>query len=159
MKQYWFALFFAAFVLCSCDDSKVYQQFADFEDRSWYVSDKPKFEFNIDDAQSSYNVYWNVRNSTQYPYARIFVNFILRDSSGTMLHNKLLNEVLFDTKSGEPSGVSGLGDLFDHRSNVIANYKFPGKGPYTVEFEQFMRTDTLGGIISVGLEIEKVVQP
>jgi gliding motility-associated lipoprotein GldH len=159
MKQYWLVLFFASVVLFSCDESKVYQRYADFEDRSWYVSDKPKFEFNIDDAQSGYNVYWNVRNSTQYPYARIFVNFTLRDSSGTPLHNKLLNAVLFDPKSGEPSGVSGLGDLFDHRSTVMTNYKFPGKGSYTVELEQFMRTDTLGGIISVGVEIEKIVQP
>jgi len=143
-------------MLASCDTNKVYQKYIDFEERSWLVTDKPKFEFTIDDPQSSYNVYWNVRNSTQYPNARIFVNFSMNDTLGNVLYNKLLSEILFEPKSGKPSGKSGLGDLFDHRIEVLKNHKFAGKGPYLIQLEQFMRTDTLAGVISVGVEVEKV---
>lgn len=159
MKRYWLLLVLVSGILFSCNEGKVYQQYVDFEDRNWDINNKPRFDFTIDDVENNYNIYWNVRNSTHYPYARVFVNFTLRDSAGTTLYNKLLNDILFDPKSGKPSGKSGLGDLFDHRNNAMQNHKFPYRGRYSIELDQFMRTDTLSGVVSVGIEIEKIQQP
>jgi gliding motility-associated lipoprotein GldH len=141
--------------LSSCDTNKVYLKYIDFEEGSWMVNDKPRFEFTVEDPQSTYNVYCNIRNSTQYPNARIFVNFAMNDTLGNVLYNKLLSEILFEPKTGKPEGNTGLGDLFDHRIEVLKNHKFAGRGPYIIQLEQFMRTDTLTGVISVGVEIEK----
>lgn len=141
--------------LTGCGDGKVYQEYTDFNTRYWLVSDTAKFEFTIDDTLSRYNLYCNIRNSTQYPYSRIFVNFSMSDTLGRDFHKALLNDFLFDPKSGEPLGKTGLGDLYDHQLPVLSNFKFDHSGPYVVKLQQFMRTDTLDGVVSVGIGIQR----
>jgi gliding motility-associated lipoprotein GldH len=141
--------------LAACSDGKVYQEYVDFKDRYWLVSDTAKFQFTIKDTVSRYNVYCNIRNSTQYPFSRIFLNFSMKDTSNNHFHKALVNDFLFDPKTGEPLGKTGLGDLYDHQVSVMKNYKFKREGSYLVALEQYMRTDTLQGILSVGIEVEK----
>lgn len=142
--------------LAGCGDNKVYQEYSDFNRGYWLVGDTAKFEFTIDDTLSRYNLFCNIRNSTQYPYSRIFVNFSLADTLGKNYHNALLNDFLFDPKSGAPFGKTGLGDLYDHQLPVLNNYKFTSSGPYVVKLQQLMRTDTLDGVLSVGIGIQRV---
>jgi len=146
-------------IMAACGDGKVYQEYTDFDDRYWLASDTVKFYFTLDDTVSRYNLYCNIRNSTKYPFSRIFVNFSLADSSGGVYHKALLNDFLFDPKSGEPLGKTGLGDLYDHQVPVLRNYAFKGSGPFVIRMGQLMRTDTLEGVLSIGLGIEKVTQP
>jgi gliding motility-associated lipoprotein GldH len=146
----------AIFVLLTgCNENQVYREYVDFNQRYWLVSDTAKFQFSIQDTVSRYNVFCNIRNSTQYPYSRIFLNFTLGDTTGNDIHKALLNDFLFDPKTGKPFGKSGLGDLYDHQFPVLKNFQFNRNGVYSVKIEQFMRTDTLSGILSVGLDIEK----
>ena len=142
--------------LSSCGSDHVYREYVDFEDRIWLASEDARFSFEISDTLASYNVYCNLRNSTHYPWSRVFVNFTLTDTLGNKFHEKLVTEFLFDPKTGKPSGKSGLGDLYDHRIGVLSNYKFPRAGIFKASFDQSMRTDSLKGILSVGLAIEKV---
>jgi gliding motility-associated lipoprotein GldH len=151
-----FVLLSLLVVMAGCGDGKVYQEYTDFNNRYWLVSDTARFQFTIDDTTSSYNVYCNIRNSTQYPYSRIFLNFSIADSTGNTFHKTLLNDFLFDPKTGAPLGDTGLGDLYDHQLPVLKNHRFRGPGPFVASLEQFMRTDTLQGILSVGIGIEKV---
>ena len=142
----------------SCDDGRVYEKNIDFNSRNWLVSEKPEFEFEILDTLEAYNLYCNVRNSLDYPYARLFVTYYLQDSSGVLVEKKLVRRLLFDDKTGEPQGESGLGDLYDHQIPMRMNYRFPHSGKYKISFEQFMRTDTLSGILAVGLRLEKATK-
>lgn len=141
--------------LLSCDDERVYEKNADFDSGYWPVSDKPEFEFSVADTTQPFNLYCNLRNSLEYPYARVFVTWYLEDSAQVLLEKKLVSQLLFDDKTGEPFGTSGLGDIYDHRIPLKMNYRFPAPGRYTVSFEQFMRTDTLRGVLAVGLRVEK----
>ena len=139
----------------ACDDSRVYEKYHDFDERLWDVNEKPKFEFSIDDQQARYNVYGNVRNAVSYPWSRFFMNYSLHDSTGAVLNKNLMNEFLFDAKSGEPFGESGLGDIYDHQFLLLKDFQFPYKGKFSVEFQQYMRTDSLEGVLAVGLRIER----
>lgn len=141
--------------MASCDDQRVYQDYRDFKSRYWVASEQPSFEFSINDTATAYNLYCHIRNSTVYPYSRLFINYSLQDSSGNELQKNLLNEYLFEAKTGKPFGKSGLGDLYDHQFLIAKNKHFQKQGMYKVKFEQFMRTDTLEGILSVGLRVEK----
>lgn len=149
-----FGVFILVF-LFSCDERRVYEKNADFNSRYWAVSEKPEFEFEIADSLASYNLYCNVRNSLDYPYANIFITYLLLDSAGVPLKKDLVRQLLFDEKTGEPLGDSGLGDIYDHRIPLVTNHRFEYSGKYTVAFEQFMRSDTLGGVLAVGLRVEK----
>lgn len=149
-------LLMVALVSSACNQNRVYHEYVDLDDRHWLVNTKPEFTFTVEDTLSRYNVYCNLRNSTHYPYSRIFIRYSLQDSTGAELQKKLLHDYLFDAKSGKPFGRSGLGDLYDHQLLMLNNYQFKHSGPYKIQFEQFMRTDTLAGVLSVGLAVEKI---
>lgn len=148
----------AVIALFSCDDDRLYEKNISYDDRIWKQADKAEFEFNIDDNAVSYNLYLNLRNSVDYPYSRIFVNYKLQDSIGLVLEKQLINSTLFDATTGEPYGTSGLGDIYDHQIVVKQNHRFPNNGAYKISFEQFMRKDSLEGILAVGLRVEKVLK-
>jgi gliding motility-associated lipoprotein GldH len=145
--------------LASCDDARVYEKVFDFEQRQWVVDEKPEFEFVIDDVSNRYNVYCNVRNSVSYPYSRLFFTYYLLDSTGVEIQKNLISEFLFDAKTGEPRGKSGIGDLYDHQLTLLKEYQFSTPGKYKIALEQFMRMDTLAGILAVGIRVEKVPRP
>lgn len=149
------ALAFVTLLLSSCDDERVFEKNADFHTRFWDVGDRPAFDFSITDSLQRYNLYCNVRNSLDYPYARIFITWTLRDSTGAVLERNLMQHMLFDEKTGEPFGGSGLGDIYDHRIPLKSNYAFPHTGQFTLSLEQYMRTDTLAGVLAVGVRLER----
>jgi gliding motility-associated lipoprotein GldH len=142
-------------IFASCDEQRVYEKNTDFDSRHWLVNEKPTFEFEIADSLESYNLYCNVRNSLDYPFARIFITYYLQDSTGAVMEKNMVSQLLFDEKTGAPFGESGLGDLYDHRILLKKAHTFPSTGKYAVSFEQYMRKDTLDGILAVGLRVEK----
>ena len=147
-------VFLFAFVLISCDKNRIYEVNHDFDDGTWKITETPEFEFIIKDLGKRYTIFYNVRNSLDYPYARLFVNYSLRDSTGAELSKKMVSEFLFDQKTGQPFGSSGLGDVYDHRFPLLKEFEFKYQGKYKLTLEQFMRTDTLPGILAVGARVE-----
>jgi gliding motility-associated lipoprotein GldH len=139
----------------ACNDDRIYEKNFDFKDRFWPVSQTPEFQFDITDTKVNYNLYCNLRNTVSFPYTRLFINYYLQDSSGVQLQKKMTTAFLFDQHSGKPQGASGLGDIYDHRIPLLKDYQFPHTGKYTIRFEQFMRTDSLQGVLAVGLRVEK----
>jgi gliding motility-associated lipoprotein GldH len=137
----------------SCDDARVYEKNYDFKERYWLVNEKPSFEFTITPDQS-YNLYCNLRNSVDYPYSRIFITYTLKDQAGSELKKEMIHTFLFNEKTGKPVGSSGLGDIYDQQILLLQNYTFKQPGTYTLQFDQFMRTDTLQGVLAVGLRVE-----
>jgi gliding motility-associated lipoprotein GldH len=146
---------FTIILLSACDQSRVYEQNTDFPDRYWLINDTPEFEFTIEQPADSYTLYGNIRNSVSYPYARIFFNYYLQDSTGSDIEKKLVSQYLFDGKTGKPFGNSGLGDIYDHSIPLLTNYQFKHRGKYKIKLEQLMRVDTLQGILAVGVRVEK----
>jgi gliding motility-associated lipoprotein GldH len=112
-------------------------------------------EFEILDSVAHYNVYYRIRNSSDYPFARIFVQYSLLDAKKVEIQNKLLSSNLFDQRTGMPLGSSSIGDRFDHQFLILGKHKFHQLGKHLIRFEQFMRTDTLKGIEAVGVRVEK----
>ena len=143
-------------MLVCCDSNRVYEDNVEFKDRTWKITTPAELEFEVSDTAQSYNLYLDVRNSLDYPYARLFVNYQLVDPNGTVVKKEMLTENLFDVKTGEPNGRSGLGDVYDHQFGFLTNYTFNKTGKHKVRFEQFMRQDTLKGILAVGLRVETI---
>lgn len=144
-----------AWTIFSCDDGRLYETNHEFVKRNWVVTEIPTFEFVIPDSTSEYNLYFNVRNSLDYPYARIFVNYQLSDSTGAEISKKLVGNNLFDQKTGKPQGESGLGDVYDHQFSLLTQFRFKSAGKYSIRLSQFMRQDTLPGVLAVGIRVEK----
>jgi gliding motility-associated lipoprotein GldH len=142
--------------LCSCDSKRIFEDNMEFRERNWKITEPVQFEFQIDDASKKYNLLMNIRNSLDYPYARIFVNYNLLKQDSVSLSKKMIAEYLFDQKTGKPFGTSGLGDIYDHQFPILRNYSFEKTGIYKIKLDQFMRMDTIPGILAVGVRVEKV---
>lgn len=150
-----FLLAIASLCFVSCDSNRVYEYNHDFRDRTWKTSDTTVFDFYIRDTGKKYNLYYNVRNSVDYPYARLFVHYSLTDSIGNALEKKLISQDLFDQKTGRPNGESSIGDIYDHQFPLLQNFEFKHYGKYVIHLEQYMRQDTLPGILAVGVRVEE----
>lgn len=142
--------------LLSCDSSRVFENYVEFKDKTWKVQEHTTFDFVIADTTSNYNIYYSVRNSLDYPYARLFIEYTLSDSVGNPIEKKLVSHYLFDQKTGKPEGRSGLGDVYDHQFPLLLQHAFKSPGRYRMELEQFNRQDTLPGILAVGVRVETV---
>jgi gliding motility-associated lipoprotein GldH len=151
-------LLLSAMLLGCGDENRIYDQYHDFDDRVWMVTDTPRFDFVVDDNSIEYTLTGHIRNTVGYPWSRIFVHYDLQDSSGNILKESLLTHYLFDAKSGKPHGATGIGDIFDHEVPLLDNYKFPYAGKYSLKFQQRMRVDTVEGMLAVGLRVEKIKQ-
>jgi gliding motility-associated lipoprotein GldH len=148
-------IFLLVGVLLSCDSDRLYEQNINLKERYWRVDEPMVFDFNIEDTSQSYNIYYNVRNSLEYPYARLFIQYTLADSAGNPIEKKLNAQFLFDQKTGKPFGQSGIGDVFDHQFLILGKQAFKQPGKYQLKIEQYNRQDTLRGILAVGFRLEK----
>ncbi len=143
------------FFVSACDSARIFEENKDFESRNWNVREKPIFVFDIQDTTQSHNLYINFRNTLEFPGANIYYRYTLKDSINRELENHLVSNFLFDKKTGAPFGSSGLGDIFDHQFLVLEHYKFRSAGNYKIQLEQFMRMDTIPGMLAVGIRVER----
>lgn len=145
-------------LLTACDNSRVYEDNKEFPHRYWAVEDEPAFAFRVTDSTQTYNLYYNIRNSLQYDWDRVFVSYTLFDSAGLELSKNLVYNQLFD-QTGKPLGESGIGDLYDHQFPLLKGFQFPYQGRYLIRLTQFSRQDTLQGVLAVGVRVERTVTP
>lgn len=151
MRRFFLGLIFLC--VSACDPSRVYEANYDFPERYWAKEIQPAFKFNIT-HEGKHNLYFNVRNESSFKNANIYFTYYLSDTTGQVLETKLTSEYLFDGKTGEPFGRTVLGDIFDHQL-LISNIDFENTGTYIMKYEQFTREDSLSGILSVGLRVER----
>ncbi len=147
--------FITAMLMVSCDSNRVFEDNTEFPDRTWKVTEEPKFIFTIQDTSLQYNLDYNIRNNLDYPRSRIFVMYHLYDSSDNEISRKLVYNDLFEEKTGKPFGNSGLGDVWDHRFPLASKYHFPFPGKFSIKLEQRTRLDTLEGVIAAGVRVER----
>lgn len=151
----WILLSAFLLMLISCDSNRVYEMNTDFVDTHWLATDTVLFPFSIADTASRYHIILNVRNSIDFETARLFINYKLLDSASMPIRSRLIEHSLFDKKSGEPFGESGLGSIYEHHILVEPNISFPYKGEYLVKLNHMMRVDTLQEVHSVGVKLER----
>lgn len=151
-------LFLFSFLLMTgCDSSRIYETNRDFKGSLWPISDTLTFDIQIPDTTSRYNVLLNVRNTIDFETARLFVQYQLLDS-GNVIRQRLVEQNLFDKRTGKPFGESGLGDIYTHQFLLERGISFSGIRAYQIRVNHMMRPDTLNEIRSVGIRVEKVIQ-
>ena len=144
-----------ACVAQACDTSRMYEMNYDLPNKVWVSDSVLNFQFEIENIDQPTNLYYNIRNTLSYPFQNLYVKYTLQDTLGNVYDQNLINQDLFDVKTGRPLG-SGLGDVFDHQFELLKNYKFDRTGKYEVLLQHYMRPDTLKDVISVGIRLERV---
>ena len=152
MKYSLYSFAIVLILFASCGRSE-YSKSYHFDDESWNADNLLQYRFDINDTYQRYNLYINVRNSSEYSYSNVFmfVHFLYPD-----------NTVAVDTVEGTLADAkgkwlgSGSGRYKNNKFLYKSNISFPQKGTYVFTIEQAMRIESLKGIASVGLELEKL---
>ncbi|MFM7195581.1 MAG: gliding motility lipoprotein GldH [Bacteroidota bacterium] len=144
-------------VFSACQQGTEYHTVYDIDDY-WRSSAPLTFRISIPDSVSGYTINCDIRNTSDYEWSRFFASYTLTDSTGAVLDSTLAEMTLFDPVSGKPGGKAGIGDLYEHEFPIRKNFRFPHAGAYIIRLNQMMRRDSLTGIASAGIRLERTVQ-
>jgi len=139
-------------LLVSCS-TNYYEKSYEIKDKVWNHENLFQFKVDITDNTKPYNLFINIKNSTDFIHSNIFlfVNVMYPD-----------NTVFKDTVEGELADYRGqwLGKgNSNFRSNKFLykrNIKFPNEGTYVFVIQHAMREEDLYGILNIGLEVEQI---
>ena len=136
----------------SCGPGVLVDRNKKIENAVWKSADIIKFSVSIPDTLQLYNIYINIRNSTDYKYSNIFL--FLKTFYPNRMYSIDTIECLLADDSGKWLGKE-RGKMVDNRILFRRGIRFKLSGNYSFEFEQAMRDTDLNGIEDFGIRIEK----
>jgi gliding motility-associated lipoprotein GldH len=146
-----------AFVLMlstfGCSPEGFYKAIEDTKGGTWAEKDLLSFPFEIKDTNQRFDLYFYVRNASQYPFSNLYVKQELTLPDGTKSTDVRYNLQLFDETTGKPFG-SGLGDLWDHKILIAKDIQFKQIGKHIIKLKQEMRQDPLPYLLAMGVILE-----
>jgi gliding motility-associated lipoprotein GldH len=146
-------LFELLFFACS-DSSVVIDDTSSFPESGWIQKQPIRFKVEVADSVSSYSAYVVVRQNNAYPFYNLYFSPSIVNDQGITIQKGLAEAILYDPKTGKPKGA-GFGDIYEKKFLVYPALKFPKPGKYQIQVAQSMRVDTLKGMVSFGLLLEK----
>jgi gliding motility-associated lipoprotein GldH len=136
----------------ACDPSRIFDDNKLIDGNQWYYKNAIPFDVHITDTNKLYNVYVNLRISSDYKYNNLFMWVNTTNPAKKTDQRRI--EIRVANDGGKWLG-NGLGDLYDYQFPVFQKIKFPTSGFYRFELEQNMRDDTLMHVKSAGVRIEE----
>lgn len=140
----------------ACADHVVFQADEAIPGGQWHRDQKPAFSFDITDTVNRHDLYIDIRHTGEYPFSDLFLFVDLHGPGDRHLRDTV--ECLLADPTGRWYG-KGLGFVFADRYEAHVLYKlgnrFPQAGRYSIRLEQAMRTDTLTGVMDVGVSVER----
>jgi len=137
--------------IASCDKNRIYEAYVNIPNERWHVDHPVQFSPEIVDTFAIYNIYVNIRNTSNYDYNNLFLFLKTTSPAGDYIQDTL--EMQLADAQGDWLG-RGLSNVFFNRALYKRNVRFPVPGTYTFEMIHGMRSEELEGIRDVGLRIE-----
>ncbi|MBT8288345.1 MAG: gliding motility lipoprotein GldH [Flavobacteriaceae bacterium] len=145
-------------IIIGCDSSQVYDEYQSLNS-SWDKDELVEFKITPPDTTGAYDLFVNLRNTSDYKYSNIFIIVEMNHPNGKVLKDTL--EYRMTTAEGEFLG-SGFSDIKENKLWYKEGYVFKESGEYIVKISQAMRenrsvngVEKLDGIIDVGFRIER----
>ncbi len=153
-------IIFSIFLMGCQDESRVFEKNEEIAEGKWNRNYHPTFEFEIKDTTIAYNILFNIRNTMDYQFSNLYLNYSIEDSLENVQLVDQTQVFLFD-QAGKPTGEESflfspsIADIFDHHYLCI-QHQFKRSGKYRIKLKQYMRNqDPLEHILAVGVRVEK----
>lgn len=146
------AFVFLALAITACGPSYFYQSDTAIPAGGWMYRDTLDFGFTVADTSALYNLYLDTEYADSFPNQNLYLKLYTRFPDGKRLAKPYAFD-LFDALGAAKGKCSG--HTCTLRTLLQQNAFFNQTGPYTITVEQFMRRDSITGIRSVGLTVEK----
>ena len=138
------------FFLAGCDSRTIFDNTKSIRDDVWKSNQIIRFDVPLEDTVNIYNFYLNLRHTTSYRFANIFLFISTTFPDGTAARDTV--ECILADPSGKWVG-KGISNIRDNQVLLRRGLRFTQKGKYIFEFEQAMREPELKGIMDIGLRI------
>lgn len=152
MKRITFIIACVALLFCSCNPKTYYSEVKSVPHEKWAVDKPLYFKMNIEDSMQYYNMYFLIRNTTDFETQNFYVFMRTKYPDGHT-EQDTLGFILCD-KFGNWTG-RGQGRLKDNKFLFQPKVRFPYNGEYIFTVTHGMRTDVVEGIESFGIVLEK----
>ncbi len=144
-------LFLVAIMVTSCDSKRFYEKNDVFENDTWNIKNAKVHQFEILDSMQWYNMYVNIRNTTDYGSRNFFLFVTTTFPKGQIAKDTL--ECVLANNQGKWLG-KGNGKYKDCRIVFKPKFRFSQQGNYTIKVEHGMREQDVLGISEVGIRLE-----
>lgn len=142
-----------SWLFVSCSDARiVHQETKELEKQTWNKNDRITFDFDIKDTNEFYDFYFNLRTTTSYEWANLYL-FVEIESPEEKFNIDTVEFLLADP-AGEWTGISS-GSIVNNDILFISQKRFPSIGTYKLSFNQAMRQDDLAEVLDVGIIMKK----
>jgi gliding motility-associated lipoprotein GldH len=138
--------------IIGCNDQIVYEENHNTDEKGWSVNDVLVFEFEVKDTTQLYDIFLNVRNTTDYGYSNLYVFFQTDFPDGRTFRDTV--EMHIADRQGKWTG-KGFGKLKANSFHFRKDVWFPLEGMYELTIQHAMREEMLIGISDMGVRIEK----
>lgn len=142
----------------SCDSKSVFDKYQTIPE-AWNKDNTISFKVNPPDTTKAYNLFVNLRNTTDYKYSNLFLIVEINFPHGKNIVDTL--EYRMAKPNGEFLGT-GLSSVKENKLWYKEGVVFNEMGEYTINIKQAMRengevsgVNNLEGITDVGFRIEK----
>lgn len=142
------AVFFV--FLNGCGPKALFDHTKSIPDGVWFSDQHLQFEVPVTDTLNLHMFYLNVRHTTDYRYANLFLFISTTFPDGETARDTV--ECILADKTGQWLG-KGISNIRDNQILLRRGLRFPQKGTYVFELEQAMREPALDGIMDVGFRI------
>jgi len=141
----------------SCDSNRVFDVYKSVPN-SWHKDSIIEFKIMPPDTSNKYNLFINLRNTSDYKYSNLFLIVEMNFPNGKIIKDTL--EYTMATPSGEFLGT-GFTDVKENKFWYKEGVVFSEEGEYKVKIQHAMRTngsvkgvENLEGISDIGFRIE-----
>ena len=141
------------FVLAACGSNYLYESTQDIPGDRWLYRDTLNFAFEVRDTTTRYNFYVDFDYKPDYKFQNIYLKLSTRYPNGKRL-TKVRSFNLFDEQGASLGKCSS--SQCHLRASLQDNAFFNQMGPHTVTIEQYMRTDSLDGLHTLGIAVEAI---
>ena len=148
-------------VLASCDSNRVFDIYKSVPN-AWHKDSIVSFKVNPPDSTNAYNLFVNLRNTSDYKFNNLFLIVEM-----AFPHGKTLKDTL-EYRMADPTGKllgTGITGVKENKLWYKEQVVFKEAGVYTVNIQHAMRENgkvngvvELEGITDIGFRIEKPVK-
>ena len=139
-------------LMSSCQGA-LYNEEKVLENEIWAYSNPLSFEFMIEDTTEKYNVFLELKHREDFGTANAYAKLFVKFPDGKEREQQVSFE-LADSK-GEWYGKCSGGSCVN-RLSFMPDAVFEQAGNYQIRFQQYTRKDSLEGLQSLRLIVEKV---
>ena len=136
----------------ACNNESFQNESVHLKNDEWKAADTLFYSFDSKDTLSTYDFYFEIRNTTDYDMQNLYL-FITAYYPGNT-YSRDTAECILAAPDGKWFG-KGMGKYKDNRFLFRKVVRFRKPGNYVIAVNQAMRMDKLKGISDVGILIKK----